>query len=124
MAHKPRLIFVFVAIALACAIAETRAAEFSECNRVQMLGLNESFEFSSFPPSSASLYGYGHKPFHYNYRHSGPQECTWLFKTKSGSSCQLHFRAGEFYRGDVNCDEQYFLIGDENGEKRSVNWLK
>ena len=88
------------------------------CDKLVRLGLNDSFTFSVFPPAHVStLHSYGYASLTGQAHHDGPEECTWVFV---GDECQLEFRQrlSAYNRGDVDCDEQYFLLGDENQEER------
>ena len=44
------------------------------------------------------------------------EECTWTFEAVG--NCTLEFRTEDYERADVDCSEQYLLVGDEYPEKR------
>ena len=76
----------------------------ANCNMVTRLSEGESFVFDSYPP-----------PMTFGYSGS-PRQCTWAFQ--GVGSCSLELAVSKYLRGDIDCAQQYFIIGDEQRERR------
>ena len=80
------------------------------CNLEKILDTGDSYIIKRFPPEATAYF-----PM-YNPHVLNPEECTLLFE--SGDDCILEYQTHHFERGDIYCNEQYFMIGDENAEMR------
>ena len=100
-------ITTLLAISPLCYHAWRRDDPFGQCNIERRMEVGEVFTFRSFPPRYIT---YGQ-----SYIASAPEECTWKFKSED---CMLEYRTEYYERGDVDCEQQYFLIGDELTETR------
>ena len=84
----------------------------TRCNIVKYVGFGELLSFQEFPPQTASgvpflTHGYGQPKY---------EQCTWTFRTDD--DCALELRTLEYVQGDVRCEEQHLLIGDEYVDTR------
>ena len=85
----------------------------ANCNLETSLGLNESFSFYNFPGAHPPWRSHSHA---IGVTYFAPEECTLTFNARDG--CVLEFVSHYYERGDVDCNEQYLLIGDEFTEER------
>jgi len=97
------------------------------CDIVSRIGHERQFSVYNFPleqenpelqTSRVSPFGPAPRPQYYHNGRLPPEQCTWEFQTRVHDNCVLEFSSHYFERGDIECEQQYLLIGDEYGEKR------